>query len=221
MKSLSEKYSINLSYQEEREHLRLILEKIEKVTKKENFADSMEFILGALANNAAKANLRRIFFHAKGFNFETPEGYKRGQKAFSENFSYLNLSYYEKAMRLLNVKVDIELDWNSKRLLIHIQNTSAMSKPEESCLRRKLKKAMDYLPKDIHSLYLHFGDTADDESLGLAMVVDMMNKMGFDPQHFRLYSDEKYTKTRLEFPLHIDYTPIREQVAVAAPGGIK
>ncbi len=207
---ISGNFSLLLSFREERKRLRATLDEIEIVTKGEVPADSIEMIIGELANNAIKANLKRLFFHAKGFRFDSIEEYELGTKSFVENFSHLNFSYYEKAMKLLDVKIEIDVDMNMKRLLVILQSNNAMSESEEDSIRKKLNTVMHHLPEEIHNLYVYYGDDMQGSGLGLTIVVDLIRDMGFDPEHFRVYNEGKYTKARLEFPLSADYLSLRE-----------
>ncbi len=207
---LSGKMGVLISFQESRAELRNLLDEIELSSNGKICADSVELIISELVNNAIKANLKRLFFHVQGYSFDDAEKYEAGMKAFTEHFSKLNLKYYKKAMKLLDVKVGIDVNLSAKRLSIMLQSNNVMSKTEENHVRQRLNTVMQQLPSDMHELYVFYGDEVQGEGLGLTLVIDLIRKMGFDPKNFRVYNEDQYTKTRLEFPLSEDYITFRE-----------
>ncbi len=202
---LSKTFCIRLSFQEERDRLRETLVEIEDISKVEGIADTLELVIGELANNAIKSNIKRIFFEAKGYSFETEEDYEAGLKAFNTNFSHLNFTHYQKAMSLLDMKVEINVNLNEKYLVIELCNKNTMSEIEEKYLRNKLKLVMKKMPSDMLDLYVHYGDEIASDGLGLTIIIDLIRNLGFDPKSFTVYNEEKHTKARLEFPLDTKY----------------
>ncbi len=206
---ISANYLIRLSIREERGKLHSKLQEVEEHVGKEGMAEKLSIIIGELANNAVKANLKRLFFHAKGYKFDDAQSYEIGLKAFHDNFAHMNLVHYEKAMQLLDLKVQINIELDENRLLILIENNNSMSAEEELRLRKKMAKVMQRDLEEMLELYVYYGDDMEGLGLGLTMTVDLIRQLGFDPQHFRVYNEGSKTVTRLEFPLKMDYVPIR------------
>ena len=212
---MKESFLIHFNYKEARNKLRKALDKVEKETKIKNLANNLEFILGELTKNAIHANLKRIFFASKGYSYNTLELYQEGNKVFIEQFAHINAEHYSKAFKLLDMKMEIQLDLLKDHLMVKLQNKNAMSQAEEKLLRENFSHIMANNSEDISNLYIHFGNRkSNEDELSLALVIDLIRKMGFDPKHFRIYNEEDQSIARLEFSLSQAYTYIREKVSL-------
>ena len=182
--------------------------KIEDSTGIANIGNKLEIIISELISNSIKMNLRRLYFQSKGFSFENLENYKLGLENFKLNYNHLNFIHYEKALKLLGIKLEISVNHTSKSISIYVKTNNNMSKVEEELIRKKLSEIMTN-EKDMVDLYIYYGDQIDEESLGLAMTVDILRKMNFNPSLFRIYNEDKYTIARIELPLSEDYKDLR------------
>lgn len=209
------KFSLYLVSREDRERLRELVEKIEKLSEKKGIADKLEIIISELINNAVKANLKRLYFQSKGFCMDSQENYDLGLKSFRLNYGHLNFMHYEKAMKLLGLEISVEVDMSDKSTIIFVKNKNTMSDLEEKCLRERLKKIMQELPDQAHDLYMHYGDEMEGNSLGLAMAIDLFQSMGYNPSLLRVYNKGDYTIARIKMPLVSDYTPELEEKSEA------
>ena len=209
------RFSLFLVTREDRSKLREAMERIEKISKKEGIADRLEIIVSELINNAIKANLKRLYFQSKGFSLENSEDYDMGLKSFRMNYAHLNFTQYEKAMKLLDLEVSVEIDMSDKNIVIFVQNKNMMSALEEERLREKLKKIMQQLPEGVHDLYVHYGDEIEENTLGLAMAFSLFRDMGYNPSLFRVYNEGNYTKARIKIPLLDHYAPELKEEAKA------
>ncbi len=203
------KFSFSFTKRKDRNQLREIVDKVELITGVENIADSLEIIIAEMINGAVNTNLRRLYFEAKGFSYEDPDSYTAGLKSFSSNYGYLNLIHYNRTLELLELRVDIEIELDEGYMAIYVQNKMHMSKVEEESIRKKLKLIMENLADDMLDLYVHYGYEIGENALGLSMIIDLINKLGYDPANFRMYNKDGITMARLEIPLHPDYNPER------------
>lgn len=202
--------SLTLSARRDRHKLRTIVEQIEALTQVPDIADNIEIVIAELINNSVKTCLRHMYFEAKGFFLDNEESFKVGLKSFKANFSYLNLFYYEKAMELLKLLLDVEVDKAKGYVIITVQSKHKLAELEEKLIRSHLKRAMDALDDEMLNLYVQYGDEDEQHGLGLTMAVDIVRKMGFDPSHFRIFNEGDYAKARLELALSDDYAYSRD-----------
>ena len=199
------KFSFFLVSRDDRVKLREAAERIEKITQKEGMADRLEIIISELINNAVKANLKRLYLKSKGFNLEKAEEYKKGVEEFRLNYGHLNFTHYEKAMKLLGLEISVEIDMSDRQVLVFVQNKNTMSSLEEERLRERLNNIMQQVPEGMHDMYLHYGDEIEENTLGLAMAIDLFRDMGYNPSLFRVYNEGEYTKARIKMPLIGEY----------------
>ncbi len=199
-------FSFLLKKRSERHKIRELADYVAQIADLADIRDGLEIVIAELVNNAVKAELKRIFFAKKGFSFDDPQSYQKGLEAFHCNYAYLNFMYYEDAMSGLHLRIDVDIDMEESRILLYVRNDKNMPYPEERSLRRKLKRAMDLLPNDLVDLYVYYGDETGENGLGLTLVVDTIRRMGFDPEHLRVYNEGKCTVARLELPLGSKYS---------------
>ncbi len=199
--------SVTLIKREDRKELRELTDKVEQLSEMKGLSDRLEMIISELVNNAVKGNLKRIYFESKGYSFDDQESYRLGLESFKKNYGHLNFSHYEKAMRLLNFKINIEINLSDNYLLLLIENNNMMSTFEEKRIRMRLKEIMEkkMRKENLLDIYLHYGDEIEENTLGLAMIVDFLSGMGYDLSLFRVYNEGNSTKARLEIPLHFSH----------------
>ena len=193
-------FSFRLLKREDRFKLRKAVEKVEKFTNIPEISNTLEIVIAEMCNHAVIRGLQRFYFKSNNIAYNDPETYKKGLESFQLNYSYLNLFHYEREMKLLNLKVNVNIDLSEKCLFIHIHNPPPMHEVEEQHLRESLKKIMQTPYKDITDIDNRQKETTP-YSLGLNMIVFLLSHLGLNPTHFRIYNKEANAIARLEFPL--------------------
>ena len=205
---------ITLRIFDENGHRKLedVLLNIEKNLKKDYIGEILFSALTELISNAAKANMKRAFFEKHGYNPESPNSYHEGIEDFKNHYPRIHKrEEYYAALEDLDLSVTVEVDLNHERLLIYVENNTLLLAEEERRIRENLAGAMN--SGDILQFSLSYGDETEGAGLGLAMVIQLIRHLGFDPEHFRVFCREGRTVARLDLPLSKDYTPIRAQHA--------
>ncbi len=196
---------------------------LEKKVGRSGIGEIIFQVLYELINNAIKANLKRIFFIKKGYSFEKKEEYQKGLEEFRKEYQSILKKNIElngedskikqewlKAIEDLNLKVRLVVDLNYQRIIIYVINNTKILPDEEKRLRESLSIAMK--SKDLMDFIINYGFLdKEGEGLGLPLVVLLLKEGGFKPEYFRIYKDNQNTIARLEFPLSMDYVPIREK----------
>ena len=190
-------YSLTVLIKKNKEHLKDVLQDVEKNTNKKGLAEILEIILGELINNCIISNLRRLFFHSCNYKFDNEKEYEKGVIEFKKNFSHLNFNLYQRALELLDLKVTININKNIERIIVFIQNNNTMSKVEEKIIRKNLSLIMKNLPENVYDLYLNFGKDDSEFGIGMNLVISLIRELGFDPQYLRIFNKKKsnYYKT--------------------------
>ncbi len=194
-----------------REQLQSFSHELEQKLKIEGLSNAMHFVLMELVGNAVKANLKRVYFGRNGYSLNDTQSYQQGIEAFMRDYNSIDEVEYTKALHDLNLKVEVEVDINRERALIHVHNNTVILAEEERRVRRQLAGSMNI--KNIVDFSMHYGDETEGRGLGLAMIVLLIRDLGFNPDYFRVYCQGARTTARLEFPLSADYRPIRERMA--------
>ena len=205
-----EKITLRILNEENQNQLHDILKNIEGDLRIDTIGDILYSLLNELITNAVKANMKRAYFAKNGYSYNDAESYKEGSERFKHIFTmlYKDAKYY-RALEELDLSISVEIDVDQDRLLIYVENNVVLMPEEEKRIREKLASAMNV--NDLVQFSVLYGDDMEGEGLGLAMVVQLIKYIGFDPEHFRVYRKGKRTVARVEFPLNKDYTPIRDR----------
>lgn len=163
-----------------------------------------------LALNGAKANIKRVLFQELEIDMEDDESYDEGMLIFKKNLTEeWAYSYAEKCFDQ-QLKVDIVFDFNSERLIIEVINNRPISKREDTRIRQKFTKAMQY--EDIAMFYMEGGDSSEGAGMGIVLVTMMLKAQGFDPHLFTIRSNyHSSTIAKVEFPISDNYLSSRER----------
>jgi len=183
---------------------------MEKLVQKQFLGEILFSALSEIISNAAKANMKRAYFDAHGYNPDNPNSYREGIESFKTVYPNLhNVDEYREALKRLDLLVSVEIDLNEDRLLIHVENNTLLLAEEERRIRENLAGAMS--SGDILQFSVSYGDETEGAGLGLAMVIQLVRHLGFNPANFRVFTKGERTIARLDLPLNKDYTPIRER----------
>ena len=208
----SERNTIRLHIDDDdtREQIKVVLDELEARLEIPALGSVLFHVLMELVTNAVKANLKRAYFHKNGHSFDDKASYENGLQAFKATYPELDKNSFVEALDELDLVVTIDTDLDHDRLVIHVQNNTSLYPAEEQRIREKLSLAME--AKKLMDFYTYYGDDTEGHGLGLAMVVLLIKRLGYDPKHFRVFLKDGRTVARLEFPLHADYTPIRNKI---------
>ena len=182
---------------------------LEEQLKIEGISDVLITAVFELVENAVKANLKRAFFIKEGLDLEVIEQYQKGVLAFKASYRDLHRSEYLNALRDLALAVMVNVDHDRQRLLVFVENNTIPVAQEEARIRRQLAAAMNAAA--FSDFCVQCGDNEEGGGLGLGMIVFLIRNLGFLPEYFRVYFQDKRTVARLEFPLSADYEPLRKK----------
>jgi len=167
-----------------------------------------------LAINGAKANIKKILFQEKRISMDDEEEYEQGMKMFRDQLSEDWIFDYAFRARKEDLYVDILYDFNPHRLIIEVVNNRAITEREDSRIRQKFQKAMQY--DDIAQFYMDGGDESEGAGMGIVLVTMLLRAQGVDPHLFTIRSNYvDSTVAKIEFPISKHYRTSRERFAKA------
>ena len=110
--------------------LQEIFNEIEGEVGREGLAFALFTVIMELIGNAVKANQKRAFFVKNDYSLTESESYEAGLTAFKK--AYPNLARdYDAALRELDLKVSVDIDYDNDRLLTAVENNTVMFPAEE------------------------------------------------------------------------------------------
>lgn len=158
---------------------------------------SLVYSLRELAENAKKANLKRIYFEKNRASLDRVDEYTRVMKSFKDDV-YSNINNYIPLLKEKNLYVKFIFFLDSSHFVISLINNSSMTAIEKDRIKQRLLNARAFT-----SMEEAFRTIMDDEEgagLGLIMLILMLQKIGLDKKSFIIRSNEHFTEARITIP---------------------
>ncbi len=181
---------------------------LKPVTAVDTPSDIFLSLLVELASNGIRANLKRAYFGLQEMDLTEVKAYHYGLETFKDEYTNIYKDpVYHAELERLDLSLEVEIDFTPERMRIHVRNNVELLPEEEKRIRLKLAHAMS--SRDLVQFSFDHSDDVEGEGLGLAMVVQLIRYLGFDPGHFRVFARDGFTTARVELPFRDDYEPMR------------
>ena len=177
----------------------------------ERFTEMIYTIVKELAINAIKANQKRVFFDDIGLDIFNEAQYAEGMVKFKQSFSDTMSEHYGTKCQEKGINVQINFFYKSAGMYVEVTNNTPVIKLEETRMREKMKKAMEY--NDIAEFYMDNMDNTEGAGLGIALIMILMKNEQLDPNLFRIVTKPTETIARIEIPFNSDYVSFRNKGA--------
>lgn len=116
---------------------------------------------------------------------------------------------YGKRCLARGVFVKISVTYTTDGLVVEVVNNTPVIEIEESRMREKMKKAMEY--NDIAEFYMDNMDNTEGAGLGIALIMILLKSENIDPKLFRIQTSAAETVARVEIPFTDNYVTIRSK----------
>lgn len=190
--------------------LLIIITSILEYCQRKDLIDVAYTAAKELVINATKANLKRLIFDKKAYDWQEPEIYNEGLEEFRSYLSEYSIQTYEEQFKKKNLPVTATFYFTEDVLNIKVKNNFSLYPIEERRIREKFSRA--HLFSNLVEFYMEHGDNSEGAGLGLTMVSILLEQSEIDRHSFILYSSEKYNETiaKIELPLTDKYISKRE-----------
>ncbi|PKL15367.1 MAG: hypothetical protein CVV50_00360 [Spirochaetae bacterium HGW-Spirochaetae-6] len=173
---------------------------------------SLSYILNELVSNAAKANLKRLFFQNSGLDIKDPKAYATGMLNFKEALSSETETYFKLAAQGDSL-VNVDFEETPDLLAITIKNNSGLEPQEIKRIEEKIATAVHFA--GLQDLMLQTMDETEGAGFGLASIILMLRKMGLDETALQLTTTPQLTTFQIKVPLSILSETEQETIADA------
>lgn len=206
------KFRLYALLQESEDDINFIATEILNKFRKPELLPPVYTAIKELALNGAKANIKRVLFKEMDVDESNPESYEQAMVTFKEKLTESFIKEYAIKAKEMGLFVDIKFDYNKHRLIIEVENNSALSEKEDKRIRGKFAKGSTY--DNIAEFYMDTMDNSEGAGLGITLILMLIKAEGIDPHVFTIKSDfEEKTVAKLEFPLSSTYKTSRERFA--------
>jgi putative nucleotidyltransferase with HDIG domain len=169
-----------------------------KEISKEDFFQSLNYIIKEMAGNANKANLKRIHFRRKNLNIRDIDEYEEGMKDFQQELNEKQDLYFSLANDMgYFVKIDLFIE--NGHLVILIIDNSVLLPVEIQRIRERFLKASKF--NSMEEVLAEGLDMTEGGGFGIILVILMLRQMGVDERVLKIMKSSNLTRFELSIPL--------------------
>ncbi|GHV79704.1 ATP-binding protein [Spirochaetia bacterium] len=167
-----------------------------KEVHREELKDYLVYCVQELAVNAKKANTKRVYFKERGLDLVNPRDYDQGIVSFKED-TLNNIGHYLQLQKEQDLYIKVILQIRNNIITIEVRNNVIINAAELIRIQQKLNWQFNNLEEAIGPLM----DATEGAGLGLAILVQMLKKMGLNEDSFIIGSTDKETIARISIPM--------------------
>ena len=166
--------------------LKLYLDEIERP----HLINQVSYCLHELAGNANRANAKRVYFMEKGLDINNPDEYKTGLETFRAD-TFEEIEKFKSIQKKAGFYIKIDFHLQDEKLLIRVRNNALLTEEEKIRINRKFETMKDY--KSIPDAYKVVEDSTEGAGLGLVMIIQLLQNLGFDSNALKIDTNHKET----------------------------
>ena len=174
----------------ERNYIDNVLKKYLHEIKKPHLLNQVSYCLHELAGNANRANAKRIYFDEKGLDISSPEEYARGLETFRQD-TFTKIERFQAKQKRAGLYIKIDFHLNGEKLRIRVRNNTLLTAEEKKRIHKKFDIMKEY--KTIPDAFQLVEDSTEGAGLGLVMIIQLLQNLGFGTEAFSIDTDEKET----------------------------
>lgn len=174
--------------------LRTILEEL----KQENMFIHLEYVLNELVVNAAKANIKRLYFQSKGLEIDNKDDYENGMSLFRKEALGSTEEYQQKLIENKSF-VNINIKSDGTTINIRIINSSPLIDIEKARINEKLSIGHGF--DDITDLFNCTFDTSEGRGFGLIIILMMLRKISLNENAMSFKNEGSCSVTSIRIPV--------------------
>ncbi|MCG8572772.1 MAG: HDOD domain-containing protein [Spirochaetes bacterium] len=176
------------------------LKKFLKNHSEEKYFDNLSYILLEIANNANKANLKRVHFNKMALNIDSDSDYKIGMNNFIQKLNQDTEKYFT-LVKKTGFFVKIELVLKNDVFKILVTNNNKILSTEKDRVQQRIKLSTKF--KTMDEIFSTGLDTQEGSGFGIILSLLIMKKIGLDKSFFKLNESEDATTFEISFPIDV------------------
>jgi len=174
----------------ERNYIDRVLKQYLNEIDKPFLINQVAYCLHELAGNANRANAKRVYFNENGLDIHSSQDYRKGLETFrSDTFSQIEKFHLKQKEAGLYIKIDFQL--KEDRLRIRVRNNTPLTEEEKTRIHRKFEAMKQY--SSIPEAYSVLEDYSEGAGLGLVMILQLLNNLGFGEDALNVDTNGKET----------------------------
>ena len=169
-----------------------------KLARQEKLRDYICYCVRELAENAKKANTKRVYFLEQGLDLKNPEDYRKGMELFKKT-TLSNIAYYLQLQKEKGLYIKLILQIRENTIHMEIRNNVTVTRAELLRIHDRLTHSHQY--DNLEEVFSRVFDDSEGAGLGLVILALMLRKMGLNEDNFDIYSNERETIAQISIPI--------------------
>ncbi|MBN2736799.1 MAG: HDOD domain-containing protein [Spirochaetales bacterium] len=174
-----------------------ILEIILNELGEEKIQSQVSYCLHEIAENAKKANLKRVYFDEIGLSMKHPEEYQKGMEGFKEEV-YSNIEKYQQRLEEKQLYTKISFHASMHSFVLSVVNNAEITEHEIRRIDERKAKARAY--KTMEEAFEQVLDCSEGAGLGIVIMILMLKKIGLNEGSFEVKALNGLTEARIMIP---------------------
>lgn len=185
-------------FADEREYIDEILNHFLEAAGRPGLRDQLSYCIHELANNAKKANTKRIYFRDKKLDLHNESEYWVGMRHFREEMTRNIESYLEK-LKESNLYIKVQFKLNGDALMVAVRNNIELTRVEREKMEEKIARSRQY--DNMADAYASIEDSSEGAGLGIVMMIIMLRNLGLSERIIRFFTNRDETYVLLTIPV--------------------
>jgi len=185
-------------FSEERDYIDEILNYFLAAAGRPQLQDRLAYSVHELANNAKKANTKRVYFVERGLDLNNESEYWVGMRNFRKD-TIANIDHYLPLMKSSGLYIKVQFRLNRENLMIAVRNNVRLNSHERRKIEEKIVRARGYA--NMAEAYADIEDTSEGAGLGIVMMIIMLRALGLSESIIRFFSNSRETFALLTIPV--------------------
>jgi hypothetical protein len=184
-------------FSDERDYIDQILNYFLEAAGRAELRDQLAYCVHELANNAKKANTKRVYFQQKGLNIDNESEYWVGMRHFRQE-TVSNIDFYLQQLKKAGLYIKVQFQLHGRNMRIAIRNNIRLSDIEREKIEEKIARSRRY--ENMADAYASIEDTSEGAGLGIVMMIIMLRNLGLSERIIRFFSNPDETVVLLTIP---------------------
>lgn len=185
-------------FADERDYIDEILNYFLAAAGRAELQDQLSYCVHELANNAKKANTKRVYFAEKGLDIDNESQYWIGMRNFRDE-TVRRITYYLERLKESNLYIKVQFKLNGDTMMIAVRNNIRLTRVEREKMEEKIARSRLY--DNMADAYASIEDSSEGAGLGIVMMIIMMRNLGLSDNIIRFFTNEKETWVLLSIPV--------------------
>ncbi len=185
-------------FADEREYVDDILNYFLEAAGRPGLRDQLTYCIHELANNAKKANTKRVYFEEKELDIHNESEYWIGMRHFREETTR-NIEVYLERLRQSDLHIKVQFKLNGDSMMVAVRNNVRLARVEREKMEEKIARSHQY--DNMADAYASIEDSSEGAGLGIVMMIIMLRNLGLSEEIIRFFTNESETFVLLTIPV--------------------